>query len=184
LSSLPQLRMRFTRFGDLEAPQPVPGYGLRTFREGDEDAWVGILSSGGFGLWDRARLDRMLADDQEVVPRGSRFFATRDDVPVGTACSRLYRSESGEVAELEWVAVLPEHQGHGLGLQVCRAVLGFIRDLGHNRAFLKTDDPRLPAICTYFRLGFEPEMTHESHPQRWEAVLAALSEGPRSDSGT
>ena len=38
-----------------------------------EDAWVGILSSGGFGPWDRARLDRMLADEREVVPRGSIF---------------------------------------------------------------------------------------------------------------
>lgn len=182
MSPLPQLRMRFTRFDELVAPQPAPGYGLRSFRPGDEDAWVAILSTGGFNEWSRPRLDRMLADEIAIVPPAGVFFATRDDEPVGTACAMLHRGECGETAELAWVAVRPEHRGHGLGLQVCRAVLGFIRDLGHRYAFLLTDAPRLPAISTYLRLGFEPEMTDPSHPERWEAIRRALAEGQEDSS--
>ena len=39
---------------------------------------------------------------------------------------------------------------------------------------LFTDDHRLAAIKTYLKLGFEPQMVHDSHPERWREVLAKL----------
>jgi mycothiol synthase len=174
-ASLSQLRMGFTRFDELAGPEPVPGYGLRTFRPGDEDAWVTLLSTGDFGAWDRPRLDRMLAGERAPLPPAGIFFATRDDIPVGTACTFLHQGEDGDVPELGWVVVHSRHRGHGLGLQVCRAVLGFVRELGHGYAFLLTEDFRLPAIRTYLRLGFEPEMVDPTHPGRWEALRRAVA---------
>ncbi len=175
--SLPQLRMGFTSFDGLVPPEPVAGYGLRTFRPGDEDPWVEILSTGRFKAWDRARLDRMLAGGRAPVPLAGIFFATYEDRPVGTACTFLHPGERGDVAELGWVAVHPLHRGHGLAAQVCRAVLGFVRELGHGYAYLVTEDFRLPALKTYLRLGFEPELTDPSHPERWEVVRRSLAAG-------
>ncbi len=172
--SQPQLRMGFSRFHDLIAPQPPPGYGLRTFRPGDQEAWVSILATGEFGEWDRPRLDRMLEGERAPLPLAGAFFATHDDQPVGAACTFLHPGAGGSVAELGWVAVLPAHRGHGLALHLCRAVLGYVSALGHEYAYLLTEDFRLAAIKTYLRVGFEPEIVHPSHHERWRAVRASF----------
>jgi mycothiol synthase len=167
--------MGFRHFARLPAPEPAPGYGVRTFRPGDEDAWVAILQAGELGIWDRPRLAEMMRGERAALPEPGIFFMTWEDRPVGTACTLLHPRDGGTVAELGWVAVAPEHRGHGLGLQVCRAVLGFIGGVGYDYAYLLTDDFRLPAIKTYLRLGFEPEITDPSHPGRWAAVRQALA---------
>jgi len=77
-------------------------------------------------------------------------------------------------AEIGWVAVVPEHQGRGLGGQITLAACHAARELGFDEAFLFTDDFRLPAIKTYLNLGFTPDCWHESHAGRWTAILRAL----------
>lgn len=177
-TELSQLRMGFRRFGDLASPRLPPGYGLRTYRPEDADAWLAILATGDFGAWDRPRLDRMLAGERARLPRDGIFFATRDDQPVGTACAFFHPSENGDAAEVGWVAVRPEDRGHRLAREICRAVLGFIRDRGHDYAYLLTEDFRLPAIKTYLSLGFEPELTDPSHASRWEALRQVVAQSP------
>ena len=177
LPAVPQLRLGFRRFDQLAPPRPVPGYALRAFRPGDEDAWVALLATGTFGEWDRARLDRMLAGERAPLPLAGAFFAAHAGRPVGTACTFLYQGAEGEYSELGWVAVLPEHRGRGLGRWVCQAVLAFARERGHRYIFLKTEDFRLPAIRLYLSLGFEPEMVDPSHPAWWQALRARLGEG-------
>ena len=163
-SDLPQLRMGFTRFETLEPPVAPPGYALRTYRPGDEEAWLEILKHGQFGEWDRARLNHMIAGGRAPMPLEGVFFLTRDDRPVGTACTFLFHDERGEFSELGWVAVHPDFRGQGLARCVCLAVLWFARNLGHSYTFLKTETYRPAAIKTYLRLGFEPETTDPRHP--------------------
>ena len=45
---------------------------------------------------------------------------------------------------------------------------------GFETAYLTTDDYRIPAIKCYLRAGFEPEMTEDDHPERWEKIFAAI----------
>jgi mycothiol synthase len=176
-----QLRMEIVGLDAFQA-EPVEGtppadYGVRTFRGGDEDAWVGLLQTGQFTTWDRERLDLMLASGHVLTPQDGIFFTTdTDDRPVGTACTQLHPGTDGLVgAEVGWVVVAPEHRGRGLGLVVCRAVLGFIGRCGYDRAFLRTDDFRLPAIQTYLTLGFQPVLVDPSHPARWDAIRQLLT---------
>jgi mycothiol synthase len=173
--------MRFTRFDQLSAPAPPPGYGLRRYHPGDEEAWIGLLSTGDFGTWDRARLERMLAGERAPLPLEGVFFATHQDQPIGAACTFLYNDQRQNAAELGWVVVHPRHRGRGLGLPICQAALGFIHELGYVSAFLLTEDFRLPAIRLYLRLGFEPEMIDPSHPAWWAALRRRLAAGDRSD---
>ena len=60
---LPQLRMEIRglveHWSSNGGPIPPTGYGMRTFRTGDEDLWLALLRSGEFGTWDRRRLDSM-----------------------------------------------------------------------------------------------------------------------------
>lgn len=183
LSRLPQLRMGFTRFDRLAPPQLPTGYALRTFQPGDEDGWLALLATGDFGTWDRVRLDQMIAGARARLPLAGIFFMTQGDALVGTACTFLHQGAHGEIAELGWVVVAPDHRGHGLALQICRAVLWFIREHGHDYAFLLTEDFRLPAIKTYLRLGFGPEMIDPQHPAWWAALPASWFPSPDSAQG-
>jgi mycothiol synthase len=166
--------MSFTRFDDLEPPRPPPGYSLRAFQPGDEDAWIALLATGDFGRWDLRRLDWMLDGGRAPIPPGGILFATHADQLVGTVCTFLRPEKQGVTPEIGWVVVHPEHRGHGLATQLCRAALGLIRDLGHDYAYLVTEDFRLTAIAMYLRLGFEPEMVDASHPGRWEVLRRTL----------
>jgi mycothiol synthase len=165
--------MGLAHFEQLEPPEMPSGYSLRTFRRGDEDAWVALLSTGAFGAWDRPRLDRMLTGERAPIPLEGIFFATHQDQLAGAACTFLYPDAAA--AELGWVVVHPAHRGHGLSLQLCRAVLGFSQASGYHYVFLRTEDFRLAAIKTYLRLGFEPEMVHPTHPAWWATTRQVLT---------
>lgn len=174
--STPQLRMGFTRFERLPPPQPAPGYGLRTFRPGDEEGWLALLHTEPQWVWDRARLDWMLAGGRGIMPLDGIFFATHDDRPVAAACTFLYPDATPPSGELGWVITHPDHRRRGLALQVCRAVLGYICEQGYAYAFLKTEDFRVSAVKMYLQIGFEPEMVHPSHPAWWAALYRSLAE--------
>src|SRR5262249_42643344 len=75
-----QLRMGFSRFTEMPAARPVRGYGFRTYRPGDEGAWIDTLSTGDFGVWDRARLDRMLAGERAPLPLEGVVFGRRGEL--------------------------------------------------------------------------------------------------------
>ena len=172
-----QLRMGFSRFPDTPPSQPVIGYGFRTYRSGDEGAWLDTLTTGDFGEWDRARLDRMLAGERAPLPPAGVVFATSNDVPIGVANLFIYEWSGGPYSELGWVAVRPEHRGRGLAYEVCRRGLLFAKSLKHHYTYLTTEDFRLSAIKTYLRLGFEPEITEPDHRARWDELRRITAVG-------
>jgi mycothiol synthase len=150
------------------------GYALRTYRPGDEEAWLSILARSDFGAWDRARLDRMLASDPAPLPCESIHFATLDDRPIASANCFVYPALEGPYSMLGWVAVDPDHRGRGLARCVCLGVMHYASRSGHTHMFLKTEDHRLPAIKTYLRLGFVADIMDDSQPQRWREIKAAI----------
>jgi mycothiol synthase len=168
--------MGFRRFGDLLPPRLPSGYNLRTFQPGDEEPWRALLETGEFGSWDRARLDAMLAGARAPLPLDGAFFVVAGGALVGAACTFLHSAGGAEVAELGWVVVHPAHRGQGLALQMTRAVLEYVRAHGLDYCYLKTEEFRLPAIATYLRLGFEPEMQDDTQPERWQRIRASLEE--------
>ncbi|MDH7570961.1 MAG: GNAT family N-acetyltransferase, partial [Armatimonadota bacterium] len=169
---VPQLRMRFTRFETLPEVTPPEGYEIRRYLPGDEAAWAAVLNAcGSLGKWDVQRVIRLLNGERHAVPEGT-FFATWKGLPVATTCSVV--GPGGDQWEIGWVAVHPDHQGHRLSYWTCVACLRYMRSQGATEAYLLTDDFRLPAIKTYLRLGFEPQITDESHLERWQRILSQL----------
>ena len=175
---LPQLDMTFNRFDTLPEVVLPAGYSLATLRERSTDDWLEALNTTGqLGSWDRSKARQWLEGERHVIPAGT-FLVIFDDRPVATACA-IEPTSTEHRPEFGWVSASPEHQGKGLGYQVSLAALLFIRESGYRETFLHTDDLRLPAIKIYLKLGFEPEVTHESHPARWQAVYAKLGQsGP------
>jgi mycothiol synthase len=162
--------MGFSRFADVPFARPVGGYEFRTYRPGNERAWIDTFGTGDFGNWDRARLDRMLAGERAPLPLEGVVFATSGDLPVGVANLFLYERDGRPYSELGWVAVRPEHRGRGLAYEVCRRILLVAKSAGHHYTYLKTEDFRLGAIKTYLRLGFEPEIHERGHSARWNEL--------------
>ena len=173
----PQLKMQLPASATVPPVRLPDGYSLATVVERDASEWVAVLTANGrLGAWDRERAERCFNDPRPVVPEGT-FLIMHRGRAVATACTVL-PTPAEPRHELGWVAVDPAHQGQGLGGQVCAAVLWYARRRGWPASTLNTDDWRLPAIRTYLKLGFEPEITHDSHPARWQEVHRRLAGAP------
>lgn len=173
MAQKPQLRMGLADFDRLPPLALPDGCSVRPYRTGDERAWAALLQENGeLGAWSVERAEAAFQGGSRVW-RESIHFVFCAERPVATACVQLHDADP-RVPELGWVAVAPDQRGRGLGRAVSLAVLHFMREQGYERCFLRTDDHRLAAIRLYLRLGFEPDMSQESYPARWQAVYRAL----------
>lgn len=136
------------------------GYSLREYRSGDEEHWRQIhlladlyseispdLFAREFGSEGRVLADRqlyVLDPDLQVIGTATAWF---DDDFQGRQYGRVH-----------WVAIVPQYQGRGLAKPLMAAVCRRLRDLGHERAYLRTSSARIPAIRLYLRFGFIPSL--------------------------
>lgn len=169
-----QLRMVRPNLENLPALALPAGYGMRTYRKGDEAHWARIISDS-FGGRERTAQDTKneITSRDVFIPDGF-YFATHRGVPVGTACAWRQSVDEKEVGYVHMVGVVAEHTGHKLGKWVSLAVLAYFRDNGFISAMLDTDDFRIPAIKTYLNLGFVPVYVEEGQPERWSDIFEKL----------
>jgi mycothiol synthase len=168
----PQLHMK-RRLDVLPALAVPDGYTVRHFMPDDAERWAALLHRNTeLGAWNTERALPYFAAGSDMPLEGA-FFAMHGSTPVATA--QLHRKpDRPSLPELGWVAVDPQHQGHGLAAGVSVAVMQYAASAGYQEVFLLTDDHRLAAIWTYLKLGFEPWLTDASHAARWAAVQATL----------
>jgi len=171
---LPQLEMLREDMDDLPEIVIPPGYELRTYRPGDEAAWCDIMEGNVGRGWTVDRCRAKLTEDARFQPE-SLFFVTHQGRPVASACAWQKDLDDQTVGAVHMVAALDAHRGKGLGHLVNAAVLHRLRDLGFRKAYLLTDDWRLPAIKSYLTAGFHPCHTHPSHPDRWQEIFKTLA---------
>ena len=169
-----QLRMVRPNLEDLPELELPAGYGMRTYRKGDEGHWARIISDS-FGGRERTAQDTENEITEKRCFYSRRFyFATHHGVPVGTACAWRQSVDEKDVGYVHMVGVVAEHTGHKLGKWVSLAVLSYFRDNGFKCSMLDTDDFRIPAIKTYLNLGFIPVYVEEGQPERWSDIFEKL----------
>ena len=167
-SKQPQLLMRASleSLAPLDLPDDIT---IRSFCDGDEEAWSSIITSSFQAPYD---FNKFMKTDPSYDPERV-LFAHINGVPVATAS--WYNTESFygvDTGCLHMVGALPEYKGRKLGFLISLAVMHKIKDKGYTYVVLQTDDFRLAAIKTYIKLGFEIDLKfHESMPMRWELVL-------------
>jgi mycothiol synthase len=152
-----------------------PEYALRLARPEDGPALASLLNAAYQDHWDAARVNEVLLENDDVP---LTWVVDRDGSVVAVASYQRMPAKFPESGFIHYVAADADHSGKGLGYAVTRAVLAHVASQSHDNVRLTTDDWRLPAIATYLKLGFEPESWHESHPERWNVVLAKLGERP------
>ena len=169
-----QLRMVRPTLEALPELQLPSGYGMRTYRAGDEAHWAHIISDSFGGRKRTAQDTRNEITNRDVFLPDGFYFATHQEIPVGTACAWRESVEETEVGYVHMVGVVAEHTGHKLGKWVSLAVLIYFRDNGFKCSMLDTDDFRIPAVKTYLNLGFIPVYVEEGQPERWQQIFETL----------
>jgi len=164
---------------DLDGLPPVvipAGYRLRTYAPGDEEAWARIMNTGIGQSHTAERCRANLIERPQFRPEGLFFAVTEEGEAVGSACAWRRPEEAPESGYVHMVCVTPEHHGHKLGYWLSLAALHRFREWELVDALLDTDDFRIPALQTYFDLGFVPLLREEDPTQaeRWAKVVEAL----------
>jgi mycothiol synthase len=172
---LPQLRMIWPKnlFGqDIEYDIPSD-YILRRYQKGDEKRFFEIMSLSGWEGWNQDTLNPWLA---KIIPDSWLMVIEKSSKQIVCTAMALhnYKGTYPFWGELGWLASDPEHSGKGLGLVVSAAVTERLMDAGYRNIQLFTEDFRLPAIKTYFKLGYVPSIYKKGMFERWKEICASL----------
>ncbi|MBS3763749.1 MAG: GNAT family N-acetyltransferase [Planctomycetes bacterium] len=169
----PQLRMKRPHLQNLPLSQVAPGYYIRTYRDGDSGNWQVILAQSFDRDPDSFSFDKMMRRDPAFRPERI-FFVCQDEEPVGTVSAWRRPAVDPEAGIIHWLGVMPGHGGKALGRSLVTEALQSMAEDELKRAFLLTDDFRLPALKTYLNCGFEPQLVHENQRDRWKKVFQQL----------
>jgi len=151
---------------DLPAlPEPADGTVVRSFRDGDEQAFLDVNArafahhpeQGGLTL---DGLRERQAEDW-FDPAGF-FLAWRGEELVGYHWTKEHRDETPAYGEVYVVGVAPGAQGGGLGRLLTLTGLHHLAARGLDQVLLYVEADNAPAVAVYSRLGFThaPEDTH------------------------
>jgi mycothiol synthase len=174
----PPYRSLFMRRPHLRDLPPVSlpiGFRLRTAESDDAPGVSAILTAAFAEEWDLDRVRRTLLEDTSVV--AVHVIERADGRLVATASSRLVPEQYPGSGYLHWVGADPEARGHRLGYLVTLAVLHDFAARQLADSVLETDDWRLPAIATYLKCGYVPELREAAHHDRWQKVKESLRPG-------
>ena len=157
---------------------PMPtGFRMRPFAEGDRDTWVSVeTQSEPYIDITNAIFDREFGFDLPAMPKRCWFLVSPDSRDVGTITC-WYDRHYGQKrwGRIHWVAIVPEFRGRRLAKCMMTFAMNHLRSLGHRRAILGTQPPRIPAIKTYLDFGFIPDMTADRAQRGWSMVRDKLS---------
>jgi mycothiol synthase len=175
------LFMRRPHLRELPPLALSPGYRLRTAGPADTAGLAALLTLAFGEAWDAELTRHRLIEDPSVA---AIYVIEREAGPlVATASSRLLPDQYAGSGYLHWVGGDPAERGQRLGYQVTLAVLHDFARRGLVDSVLETDDWRLPAIATYLKCGYVPELRDPADADRWTAVSFSLGQKGDSLSG-
>lgn len=167
-----QLFMRLPFLAELGEPRQLPdGYELRVAARSEYAGVAEVLAAAFDEPWDELRVEQELGPSEGVE---AVFVVVGGSRVVATASARVLPSTYPGSGYVHYVGVHPDARGRALGEAVSVAVVQYFANRGLTDAVLETDAFRMPALRTYFRLGFVPEYRQSNDPARWSRVMRAL----------
>ena len=151
-------------------------YGLRWFQAGDEENWLRIhLAADHYNEITPALFQRQFGTAANLLRERQCYLLDARGIAVGTGTAWFNNSLDGmKFGRAHWMAIMPEHQGRGLGKALMTTICRRLRALGHDRVYLSTSTGRLPAIRLYLRFGFVPRVGNEEEAAAWREVNRLL----------
>ena len=78
---------------------------------------------------------------------------------------------------MHMVGCKPEFRGLGIGGILSELTEYVFKKEGMQTATLKTDDWRIPAIKTYLKIGYKPDLVSEpDYKERWDKIYQIINE--------
>ena len=160
------------RPSDLELP---PGYGLRTYLEGDDSDVIDLISIDGDILTD----ERWKEYKDRRLPEGLFLIYQTETGRLVATAGAIHNPNPGRYyfpfgGELGYLIVHPEHRGRGLGRIVSALVGQRFLSAGYKSIRLGVQGFRLPALKTYLKVGFVPFLHQEDLYPRWERICEQI----------
>ena len=169
-----QLVMRWKKTALPDAPDWT-GYVFRCFDGSDEDieAWLDIVQYGLTEKREDKAFFRQCMYSHGNLEYDKFFMVECGGVPAATlAVICDYEKKQGYI---HMVACKPEFRGRGIGTRLNTEAVRALVSSGMETAYLTTDDFRIPAIKSYLKAGFVPDIKDEEHKKRWEKVFDTIN---------
>ena len=176
-----QLKMVWMNDGLPPKEPPIPaGCSVKRLHEvaNGVDVWLDIVQYGlSKGLKDRSYYDKSMASDR-YSPEDT-LFVFCDGEPAATVTVICGETEGG--GRVHMVACKPGFRGRGIGHCLSAVAVCELKKRGAEHACLTTDDWRVPAVKSYLKSGFLPDIPEgdAEMSSRWENVLGIISSGRR-----
>ena len=166
------IRMIRRDLADLPQHTLPEGYSLRAFAPGDRETWLRLWRAAEtFQTIHDEMFDNDFADDLPGMARRCLFLVSPAGEDIGTATAWYERRYLGRAwGRVHWVCIVPAEQGKGLSRGLMTATMNLLRALGHRRAVLATQTPRIAAIRTYLHFGFVPDLADPGATHAWRLV--------------
>lgn len=161
--------------GPLPAVKPPEGWTVRPYREGDGAEWCRCCAGGCLGVEEEPTeelFERLMLHSPFVKKENVLFIVDGTGHVGGTTTYR--ETEEPDHGVMHMVAVKTEDRGKGLSAPIVAAAMEVAVRNGCKYLQLTTDDFRIPAIRTYLKLGFVPQLMKPGLRLRWEALLPVL----------
>jgi len=171
----PQLRMNWV-FSDeqicnIELPE---GVNIDTFanRPNALNEWLDIVQYGLTNDVEDEAYYKLCMTDRDNYDDNLNFILVVD----GSAAATITIICDIEKKEgyIHMVACKPEYRGRGLGTILNKIAMNTLLQQGMKTAYLTTDDWRIPAIKSYLRCGFTPDLSTDNFKERWEKIYAEI----------
>ena len=147
------------------------GYLLRQFRPDEDAAKYNTLYGLAF-------------ESREIIPwivskqlEGGFFVVEHlesEELVASSIAQKKLPPKWIDGGSLGWLVTDPQHAGKGLGTLVVTAVNQRLHAEGFEKAYLSTDDFRLPAISIYLKQGWLPRIHADGMEVRWRDAYALL----------
>ena len=173
-----QLIMRWKNDGvKTDMPSITEGVTLKNWTSvtNPVDKWLDIVS---FGLSDKREsvdyYEKMNYRYKAYTPESCWFFCLKNEE---VATITVICDKDAKEGYVHMVANKPAARGLGIGNLMSKFAVYELKKNGMQTAYLTTDDWRIPAIKTYLKAGFTPDLTSEKDfKERWDAILKIINE--------
>jgi len=162
-----QLHMVKLNMADIPEANIPEGFELRVLKPDENIKWEEICNQAF--TW-KTNFTVEILEKAGYVEDGV-FGIFDGDKIIATGTALCTHNQPDGYGYVHMIAADKNYSGKRLGYEITAAVIRRLRDDGFEKAELNTDDFRLPAIKSYLRLGFIPDLSRdETMRGRWEKI--------------
>jgi mycothiol synthase len=171
-----QLIMRWENDGKKAQELVIPdGVEIKNWAEIENplDKWLDIVQHGLTAKKEDEEYYKRCMFHYENYKVEDTFFFSYNGQEVATVT--VICDAKTKEGYIHMVAVKTEARGKGIGNLMAFCAVKILKEKGMQTAHLTTDDFRIPAIKTYLKAGFCPDLSTEDFKSRWEKINQILN---------